>query len=338
MAMRYAANISLEKHDGYTLVRLKDPWHAGRTLHEYVLVKREDSAHVGRLPQGTVVYTPLRRAVVFNTAHAGLMQMLGVAHEIAGVADAKYMLLPDIRKRVGRNIVDCGDGMKPDVEKIIDLRADAILLSPFENSGGYGDLEKTGVPIIECAEYMETSPLGRAEWMRFYGMLFGCGQQAEKLFASVETNYNKVKAHAQELGKGRKVIADRLTGNVWYLPGGRSTVAGLYRDAGGSYAYDGDSHSGSLQLSAETVIDRMADADCWILTCNGRLTRSMLLADYPGYRLIKAFREGEVYACSVDEKPYFEEVSWRPDWLLNDLVQLFHPHAMKHLRYYKKIE
>ena len=69
--------------------------------------------------------------------------------------------------------------MKPDIERIIDLRADAILLSPFENSGGYGRLEQIGVPIIECADYMETSALGRAEWMKFYGLLYGKEHEAD---------------------------------------------------------------------------------------------------------------------------------------------------------------
>ena len=86
-------------------------------------------------------------------------------------------------------IVDCGDAMNPDIEKIVELDADAILLSPFENSGGYGQLEKLGVPLIECAEYMETSALGRAEWMRFYGLLYGCEAQADSLFAVVEKEY-----------------------------------------------------------------------------------------------------------------------------------------------------
>ena len=98
--------------------------------------------------------------------------MLDATDRIAGVADLKYMQLPDVQQRVEKGLVaDCGDSMSPDVELMAGLQPDAVWLSPFENSGGYGRLEQLGIPIIECADYMETSPLGRAEWMRFYGLL-----------------------------------------------------------------------------------------------------------------------------------------------------------------------
>jgi iron complex transport system substrate-binding protein len=84
------------------------------------------------------------------------------------------------------------------VEKIIDQRPDAIFLSPFENSGGYGKLEEIDIPLVECAEYMEKTPLGRAEWLRFYGILFGCEQKADSLFHVVDSNYNTLKAQATQ--------------------------------------------------------------------------------------------------------------------------------------------
>ena len=202
--LRYAQNLTMVRYSDGILVELKDPWHEGRILHRYWLTEDSNNLHD---PQGhfrsaakkelstinyqlSTVSFPLQRSVVFNTAHASLIGMLNATDRIAGVADLKYMLLPEVQRRVQQGeIVDCGNSMSPDIEQIVSLHADAILLSPFENSGGYGRLEKLGSPIIECADYMETSPLGRAEWMRFYGLLFGCSQQADSLFSVVEQAY-----------------------------------------------------------------------------------------------------------------------------------------------------
>ena len=134
--------------------------------------------------------------------------------------------------------------MSPVIEKIIDIHPDAILLSPFENSGGYGKLEDLDIPLVECAEYMEVSPLARAEWMRFYGLLFGKQKKADKLFAEVDESYNDLKQEAEEAGEGRSVMMDKLVGSVWYVPGGRSTIGQMIKDAGGRYPWEDDEHSG----------------------------------------------------------------------------------------------
>lgn len=338
---RYAEHITMEGHDGYTVATLSDPWKAGRTLHTYIMVAHTDSARMaGRLPKGTVVYVPLRRAVVFTTAHANLAKMLGAGQSVAGVADAQYMHIADIQRRLKAGaIANVGNSMKPDVEKIVALHADAVLLSPFENSGGYGRLEEINTPIIECADYMETGALGRAEWMKFYGLLFGREAEADSLFAEVERNYKELKEKAAQSKVTRSVLPDRKTGSVWYVPGGKSSVGRLYEDAGGRYAYSGDNRTGSIALPFETVLDRMGQADFWTLSYNGSMARSQLLAEYRGYSALKPFKTGEVYGCDVDRTRYFEEVSWRPDWLLSDLIQLFHPDIrFGHLRYYHKLQ
>ena len=115
----------------------------------------------------------------------------------------------------------------------------------------------------------------------------------------------------------------------------------IYRDAQLSYAYASDTHSGSLPLSFETVLDKAGEADIWLMSFQGHLTKRQLLAEYAGYEQLRAFKEGRIYGCPVDRKPYFEEVSWRPDWLLRDLIVLFHPALRDRLgsdlRYYQPI-
>lgn len=340
VALRYATNLVMARADHYTVVTLSNPWNAGQPLHTYVLLDSTLSEPPADAPQGTVVHVPLRRAAVFTTAHASLAQMLRRERLVAAVADAQYMLLPYVKEglRTGR-IADCGSSMSPTVERLVEARADAILLSPFEGAG-YGALEKTGIPIVECADYMETSALGRAEWMRFYGLLFGAGQEADSLFTVVEHSYLALKQQAAKARQTRSVLPERMVGSVWYVPGGHSTMGMLYRDAGGRYAYGGDGHSGSLSLPFESVVDTLGQADFWLLSHNGQLSLRTLAAEHHGYAALRPFATGEVYGCRVDSVPYFEQVSWRPDWLMADLVKLFHPDLNdgRPLRYYQKIK
>lgn len=336
---KYATNLTIERADHYVVARLANPWKQGTTLQTYILLDSTLNTPPANAPEGVVVHVPLKRSIVFTTAHASLLQMLGRETAIQGVTDAKYMLLPFVHQGIkAKTIKDCGDGMKPNVERIIETKADALLLSPYEGAS-FGQLEKTGIPIIQCADYMETSALGRAEWMRFYGLLFGVEAKADSLFEVVVKNYNSLKTKAQSSKKALSVLPDRWVSSVWYAPGGKSSVGMLYKDAGGRYAYANDTHSGSLSLSFETILERFGDADIWIMSYQGSFNKAALLSEYHGYEMLKPYKTGEIYGVKIDETPYFEEVSWRPDWLLADYLQLFHP-ALRtgNLRYFKKIE
>ena len=341
LAFKYATLPSVVEYDGYTVVTLANPWKNGKALHTYILVPRDAQLPV-HLPKGTVIRTPLQRAVVFTTVHSALLMNLGCQDKIAGVADLKYIKIPWIQEQVAQgHIADCGDGMSPVIEKIIDLHPDAILLSPFENSGGYGKLEDIDIPLVECAEYMEVSPLARAEWMRIYGLLFGCQEKADSLFAVVDKNYHALKQQAQKAGKGRSVVVDKQVGSVWYVPGGRSTIGQMVKDAGGQYPWAEDDHSGSLSLPFETVLEKASDAEVWLFRYDSDqpMTSEQLLAEKEGYSQFRAFQTGELYGCNVTTSLFYEESPFRPDWLLNDFIQMIHPEikGQAPIRYYKKL-
>jgi iron complex transport system substrate-binding protein len=292
---------------------------------------------------GTIVRTPIQRAAVFTTVHCALLTELGLGSHIVAVADAKYVKVPYVQQQLkaGR-IVDCGNGLNPVVEKIMDVKPDAILLSPFENSGGYGKTEEIGIPIIECAEYMETSPLARAEWMRFYGLLFGVSEKADRLFHQVNSCYTAYKQQCEKIGPGRSVIMDKIAGTVWYMPGGKSTIGQMLKDAGASYPWADDEQSGSLSLPFEAVLERAGEADVWMLrySSDHELTYDELLSDYHGYSQLRAFRNREVYGCNVELSSFYEDTPFHPERLLSDFMQILHPDiiGMSSLRYYKKIK
>ena len=339
--LRYADNLTLVSYPDYTIATLRNPWDTLKTLHTYILVPASQPlpAH---LPEGTIVRTPLRKSVIYSSVHCSLMDKLGAAGSIGGVCDLKYIKLPVIQDGYRNGTVtDCGDGMNPDMEKIIDLHPDAILLSPFENSGGYGRVEKLNIPIIECADYMETSALGRAEWMRFYGLLFGEAQKADSLFAEVEKNYNELKALVAPLSYAPSVISELKNGSAWYVPGGKSTSARIYADAGANYVFADDEHSGSVPLAFETVFDKGQNADFWLIKYNQAIDKTYkeLEQDYAPYTGFRAFKERNIYGCNTGKVDFYENSPFHPDRLLKDLIKIFHPTLLEgyELKYFTKL-
>lgn len=347
LAFKYATQLSVVRYDGYTVATLKNPWKEGMTLHQYVLVPADVSEIPAHIPNGTIIRTPLSRSMIFSTVHCAMLMDFGKQDCIAGVADLKYIKIPWIQQQVKEGkISDVGDGLSPVVEKIIDQRPDALFLSPFENSGGYGKLEDIDIPIVECAEYMESSPLGRAEWLRFYGMLFGCEQKADSLFNAIDKNYNTLKALAAHhrpspTSHHPQVLLDNVTGSVWYVPGGKSTIGQMIQDAGGSYPWADDDHNGSVSLPFESVLEKAGEADIWLFrySSDHQITYDELRSEHHGYNQFKAFRNQQVYACNVEQSLFYEETPFHPDWLLNDFIRILHPELdhLAPLRYYKKL-
>ena len=363
--MKYAQLLTIVKHGGeyaehdgeYAEVTIANPWKEGTQLHRYILVPKgeEGNKTVARLAMQRsagarcvtdTVRTPVENSAVFTSPHCQLLYELGCGQAIRGVCDLDYINTPDVKKRAASAgnhgsssaIADCGSSMAPDIERIIALKPEAILVSPFENSGGYGKLDKLHIPLIEVADYMETSPLGRAEWMKFYGMLFeksdakdskaGIFQsKADSLFAKIEKEYLNLKAAAKKLPAGLSVLTERKTGSVWYVPGGQSTIGILLKDANARYIFSEDQHSGSLAMSPEQILAKAKNIDVWAFKYFGGkpLSQSQLLQEYAGYKSLAAFGSSRIYQVDTSREPYFEITSFHPEVLLREFILLSHP-------------
>lgn len=371
LEMKYAKLLTIVKHgDGeessdeaegidyqYAEAIIANPWKAGTILHRYILIPKgkEGDKTVAMLARRRstgarcttdTVRTPVESNLVFTAPHCQLLTELGCQNAITGVCDKDYINIPDIKSRaqadakVAHPIMDCGSSMQPDIERIIALHPEALLISPFENSGGYGKLDKLRIPVIETADYMETSPLGRAEWIKLYGLLLG-SSKADSLFSAIEKEYLQLKAEAAKLPLGLSILTERKTGNVWYVPGGKSTMGILLRDAHARYIFADDTHSGSLSMSPEQIIAKGNQVDVWAFKYFGgnALTKQDLLAEYQGYQALKAFQTGTVYETDTSCEPYFELTSFHPEILLREFIVLSHPEAgdkFGKLRFYKK--
>jgi len=347
--LRYSTNLTCERGDGYSVWTLRNPWDTTQVLHRYLLIPAEPSPssptpdpspkergvytsenkgladskgnHALLLGRGvggeaagsgaSLIPVPVRRAGVATAVHCGLLEELGVASAIAGVCEKEYIDLPAVTEGLAAGrIADFGNGMNPNIERIMDVAPDVLLLTPFEHSGGYGRVERLGIPIIECAEYMEVSPLARAEWIRFYGELFGVADKADSIFHAVETSYLSLKEKVAESLQDTSIynsqstilnshtpsradcaladsstfnsqfsifnsplprlLTEMLYGGQWFVPCGQSTMGIMFADAGADYIFRNRQGSGSTALSFETVLDEAQDADIWLLKYNSQ--------------------------------------------------------------------
>lgn len=330
---RYATLLTRIAHDRYDEIIINDPWKKGHVLYKYCLVKRADSAQVGNLPVGSdVVYLPVNRAVVATAPLCQLMLWLQAPTVIKGVCDAEYVNIAELQKLIAQGtITSCGSSMAPSLEQMAVLHPQALFMSSYEN-GSFSMLKRLKAPVIECVEYMEPNALARAEWMRFYGLLIGKERQADSLFTQVEKSYKNLVALAAKAKQRPMVLTERVTSGTWYCPGGASSMATLLSDANARYVFAHDTHSGSLSLAPEAVVAAAHDADVWLFTYLGPrpLSKQQLLAEYHGYANIKAFRNAKIYQCSSERSTYFNEVSFHPDFLLADMIKIFHPDMISH--------
>ncbi len=337
--MRYSSMLDIVECDGYTAVDITNPWGDG-VLQRYLLVPSANELP-GNLPEGVVLRTPLENVLLFSGVHAGLLCELGVGQSIKGVCDARYMYCDAVAEGLeAGSILDCGSSLNVNSEAVVQVSPDAVFVLPYEN-GGFGKLENMGLPLVLCADYMENSPLACAEWMRFYGRLFGVDAECDSLFDVVCREYESLREAVAAVDERPELMCELKGSSAWYVPCGESTMGRMYADAGADYLFSHCQGSGSVPLSYEMVLEKASDADVWLLKYNADSCRTYasLLADFAGYSHFRPFRQRNIYACNTRYNHLFEEVSFHPERLLKELIAIFHPYLLTDytLQYYEKM-
>ena len=325
-SIQYAQGFTVQRFDTYKMVEVRDPWDSTRLLQRYLLVDRTKSVP-GGLPKGTIVKVPVKDIVIYTSVHAAIIDQLHETDKVIGVCEPRYMDTPAIQEGIqaGR-IADLGEATSPNIEKMIEIGAELVIASPFQNSS-YGPVEKIGIPIIEGADYMEAFPLGRTEWIRFYGLLFGKEEMADSIFKETEQAYLSLKDLTANIDNRPTVLSEKKFGSSWYVPSGDSYMAHLIEDAGADYMFKDLPGAGSTPLAFETVFDKAIHADIWLVKYNqsSEMTYNDLRSEYTPYENFDAFKKKRIYTCNTGAVPYYEEFPIHPEYLLKDLIWIFHP-------------
>lgn len=343
--MSHASRIKIIEREGWHEIRVVNPWDTTRLLQNIAVVNRDTDLEGLQLPEGiTVVRVPLKRTLVTSTVHAGLLDEIGATDAIAGVTDASYIKTPSILERIDNGKIGTyGSWMMPDIERIVKLKPDAILLSPYQNGGNYHHITELGVPVIYVADYVEPEPLGRAEWIRYYGLLFGKQATADSVFASVESSYERLRSEAladAEANGRKRVLMDIPYSGIWQVATGGSVNDRFINDAGGFNPFASEKGDQFASLSPEKVLFEAGDADVWIIRQNAPYPLGMkqLIGDCAQATQFKAYREGNVWGCNTNVSTYFEETPFHPERIMEDLYNILHnPAAPDSLNYFVKL-
>lgn len=333
--MLYARGLEIARCGDYHRVNLRDPWDTLKTRQTYILASRELLSQRPGLGDslsalGTLIATPVRRVVIYTSVHSSMAEQLGMLERVVGVCEPQYITSDNVREAVeNHTIADLGNSMAPNIEKIIELDTEVIIASPFENSG-YGAAEKLGIPIVEAADYMEAHPLGRTEWVKFYGLLLGCEQRADSLFTDICNRYNSLKESAAGVSSRPSLILEKKWGQTWTVPSGGSYIGCMQRDAGADYIFAGIPGENSVHKSFEEVYEKGCNADFWLIkyASTGNFTYSDLKTEYLPYENFKAYKCHNIYGCNTLATSYFDDITLRPDLILADFIHIYHPELL----------
>lgn len=323
-------------------ITLLEPWRNRGETSTYVLVSAEEwpafaeaeaegkgKSEPGNLPDTLVIPYPLSRIAALVSGQTAFISALGAQDKLLAVADRKFLYSPTLRQRIVEGkLAEVGDGPGLDLETLSLLHVQAVFHGGSADPGidNSPRLRRAGLAAIESGDWMEAHPLGRAEWIKFYGALLGKAALADSLFAAVEANYLGLRDSLQALADTLKVISGAPWRGIWHVPGGRSYPARLAKDAGLRYLWAGDSSEGSLALTPEAVLARGSTADLWINPGNFETLEQARNED-SRYQNLPAFRRKRLYAPIARRQAdggndYWETGVVRPDWLLRDLARM----------------
>ena len=336
----FAEGFRIETHDGYTLATVRNPWKPERELQRFVLVPKS-GALPESLPEGVLIRTPLERTVSFGSVQCSFFAEFDALRTLVGVCEPDFIHIPYVQNGVREGkIADAGQAANPNLEKIMSIEPEALFTAPIEETGA-GQMASLNIPSIACVDYMESSPLGRAEWIRFFALFFEKRALADSLFSQTVSAYKALQELTGRLEIRPTVFTETIYSGVWWLPGGNSYMAHLLRDAGADYLWKENTHTGSIALPFESVLEKAEKADCWLIKYNAsdELTLDELVKDYPNYAFFDACKKGNIYTCNTGKVTYYEDLPVHPDYILNDLVWVFHPELLPGCqpKYYRQI-
>jgi iron complex transport system substrate-binding protein len=330
----HAQNFEINKFQDYTVIKVKNAWKNAEKTFTYALVQNGDVDLPDSIIFDQVIITPVDKLVSFSTTHIPYLDMLGVADRLVGFPNTDYISTPGVRSLIDSGMVtDLGSENNPNLEKIITLSPDLVMAYGMPGGSDLAfKLKQAGIPVIYNADYMELSPLGRAEWIKFMAAFFHKEQLADSLYQQVMDRYSNLKEVAALQESTPTVLSGIVYGDAWFMPAGKNYGANFFEDANAEYLWGDNDKSGYLELSFEAVYQKAYDADFWIGVGTYQSLDALADAD-ARYKNFEAFHEKNVYNYMARKGPkggneYFETGYAKPDIILADLIKIFHPDAL----------
>ncbi len=335
--INYATGFQLTKNeDGTVLMQISSPWPGADKTFTYLLVPRNVELESDSLQKtvDAVIQVPVQKFIATSTTHIPALQSLGALEGMVGFPGTQYVSSAKARAQIDSgSIQELGANEALNTEMTLALDPEVVFgFSISDQNSSYKFLKDAGIPVIYNGDWTEHSPLGKAEWIRFFAPFFGKEKEADSIFSVIEENYKEAKLLASRSKQKPTVMSGALYKDVWYLPGGNSWAAQFIEDANAKYIWADTPGTGSLSLSLEHVLERATDADIWISPSQFTSLEEILAAS-SHYAQFKPLKQKRIYTYALKRGAtggliYFEAAPQRPDLVLKDLIHIFHPDLM----------
>ena len=326
--LKYAKGFEIQYFENYKKLIIKKPYQGAAESFEYILT---NSASHNDL---NTIQTPVESIVVTSTTHIPMLELLNIENKLVGYPNTKYISSKRTRALIDEGkVIDLGNEENINTELLLDLKPDIVIgFSINSNNKMFATIEKMNIPVILNGAWLEETPLGRAEWIKLFGVLFNKEKEADSIFSTIEKNYLEAKKIALNAERIPTIISGGLFKDIWNLPAGESFEATFLADANTNYLWKDSKGTGSLSLNIENVFEKGHDAEIWISPSFYTSLEQLKNANdiYPKF---KAFKNEQIYTF-VNKKGttggllYFELAPSRPDLVLKDLIKIGHPELL----------
>lgn len=343
--VKYAKGFTLDTNEHYKKLSILNPWDNYKPYASYFVLK--DNIKPDAIDNELTFYfqkTP-KTIALHTAAQAASLKALNLDKDVKGITDPRFFFESEYSKKLERKeLIQTSNQVQINKERILLLQPDLVITSGWNTiSADHQLLIKMGIPPLFMLEWMETNPLGRAEWIKAIGLIFDKEKEADSLFDLIETNYLDIKNKQMKNTSKPKVLHGEEYNGVWYVAGGESYIAQLYADAGGDYLWKNNKKSGSLNLDIEVVLEKSIDADFWFTTF-GQNAADIKHIKQEKYSILKSVKNEAIYSNTkrtriVGGNDFWETGSLRPDLVLKDIVQILNRDkpSKDSLIFYKKL-
>lgn len=343
LELAHATNFKVEKEGALTILSIKTAWKNAQEQFQYVLYPKGTEAP-SHYPNAIKIPVPVERIICTSTVDIAFLDFLDATDKIVAISNGTYVYNKNVQEGVKQgSIVAIGGNNTIDYEKALTTNADVALVYSIGDQEAYQKFNEMGVPAILLSDFMEKTPLGRAEWAVFVACLLGKEVQAQEKCAQIAAKYQALKTKAASYSNQPSVLTGAVYKGTWYIAGGKSLMATFIQDAGGRYLWAGDENLSGVPLDFEAVYAKGLNADRWI-NMSSWTNKDDLAQSEAKYEDFKAFQEGQLYNYykRVTENggvDIFESAIVNPDLVLKDFVHLFHADTIHSdsLYYYKKL-
>ncbi|MEL7270534.1 MAG: ABC transporter substrate-binding protein [Bacteroidota bacterium] len=335
--LAYASGFTIERFSDFTVIEVNSPWPGAEKTYTYALVPKEKLPSIS-LPKekyDAIIATPVNRVVATATTHVAALEQLGVMDKLVGFPNTDYISSPQARKRIETgDIKDLGANEMLNTEMVLQLQPDLVMGFAINASNkSYQTLENAGIPIVLNGDWTEQTPLGKAEWIKFFAPFFDKDTLADNYFNEIENSYSEAKTLAKNTKNVPTVLIGGLFKDVWYVSGGKSWMAQFLSDAHAQYLWSDTEETGGIGLSVESVLEKGQSADFWFNPSMHKSYEEMKTAS-PHYERFKAFQDQRIFSNSMKTGEtggtlFFEQGPLRPDLVLKDLISILHPEVLE---------